>query len=67
MKTGRSDPVRHKNFRSDPAKKLSDSDGNSNKTRPNPIAFHRILSDSDDIWTGIQPSDRMSWDDRKIH
>ena len=26
-----------------------------------PIKYDRILSDSDDIRTGIRPSDRMSW------
>ena len=41
----------------------SESDGNPNKTPPNPIAFHRILSDSDDIRIGVRPSDRMSWGD----
>ena len=42
------------------------SDGNPNRIRPNPIAFHRILSDSDNIGTGIRPSDRISWDDDRI-
>ena len=55
VKPARSDPVRRKKFRWNPIGKLSDSDGDPNKIRSNPMEFHRILSDSDDIRTGIRP------------
>ena len=71
MKPARSDPVRRKAFdRIQPRScripcdriQTGRSDGNPNKIPPNPIAFHRILSNSDDIRTGIRPSNRTSWD-----
>ena len=66
VKSARLDPVRRKTFdRIQPRScriPTGESDGNPNKIRPNPITTHRILSDSDDIRTGIRPSDRMSWD-----
>ena len=63
MKFARAGRVRRKNFRSDPAEKLSDSDWRIRReSQQNTTNSFRISSDFDDIRTGIGSSNRISWE-----